>query len=140
MNKHLIFAILLTTVFVTGCSNGNVPLKGKVTFSDDDSPLTVGTICFENNTTMARGDLNSDGKFVVGSLRMNDGLPPGTYRVYFTNVIAPMNTNASGRAGGFEPLVAPKYLRSTTSGLEIDVTPTTKDYSITVERNPKLNP
>ena len=140
MIKHI--PVFLTVIFLAGCSNGNVSLKGKVTFSDDDNPLSVGTVCFESDSTLARGDLNPDGTFVVGTLRTHDGLPPGNYRVYITGAIKPMNMNSSGKTGGtasmFEPLVDQKFLRASTSGLSIDVTSSTKVYNFSVDRNPNF--
>ena len=74
----LIFTVLI--VMSLGCGN-NVKIRGKVTFSDDQSPLTVGQVTFRNDTILARGTLKPDGTYVLGTLKEKDGIPKGTYNV-----------------------------------------------------------
>ena len=84
-----VFTFLLLSVSVSatiGCSN-KVPMRGKVTFSDDQSPLTVGTVEFQSDTVLARGDLKPDGTYVMGTEKLTDGIPKGTYRVTINNTM-----------------------------------------------------
>ena len=84
MTYRIIFALSLSLLLLAGCNDGKVGLRGKAVFSDDGSPVPVGTVCFETDNYFSRGDLSPDGTFVVGSLKQTDGLPSGTYRVYIT--------------------------------------------------------
>ncbi|MDR1494193.1 MAG: YgdI/YgdR family lipoprotein, partial [Planctomycetaceae bacterium] len=73
-------------LFLAGCGSNQVPLGGKVTFQDG-KPLKTGVVCFSTGTFMAEGRLNENGEYTVGSLKDNDGLPPGTYKVYIQGAI-----------------------------------------------------
>jgi hypothetical protein len=126
------FAVLF---LLTGCSN-QVKLNGKVTFSDDGSPVPAGTIFFESSTFMARGEIRSDGTFSVSSTGNNDGLPPGTYAVSFTGVRKEVGTDRNGMPI-YEELLDPKYGDTYQSGLTLEVTSSTKSYDIQVERRKK---
>ena len=84
---------LILLLLFAGCS-GNVGLKGTVTFLDDDSPLTVGTVALLKDGKIARGDIKPDGTYVVGFESERDGLPPGTYQIYIL---------------GFIPLIPPPH-------------------------------
>ena len=150
--RNIFFVALLGVL--TGCS-GNVALKGKVVFSDDKSPVPVGTVSFEKGAFSARGELKSDGTFTVGSLKTNDGLPAGTYQVAITNAVkflgdGAQNTGNTGvrrvgdvvEKGGIEapaivavePLIDEKYANVGTSGITIDVTRSKKYIEIEVDR------
>jgi len=117
---------------LTGCGN-KVSLKGRVVYSDDQSPVPAGSVCFETDTYVARGTLKPDGTFVVGSLRENDGLPTGTYRVYIVGAEKVIGHTGDGMEL-FEPLIDNKYTKSSTSEITIDLTRSTKDFLITVDR------
>jgi len=128
----ILFVLLLILVVLAGCS-GKVKLKGKVTYSDDGSPVPIGTVGFETDTYSARGTLSPDGTFDVGSLGEKDGLPPGTYRVSVTGAEKVIGQGAYG-ANIYEPLIDPKYTRGSTSGLTIDVNASTRKYEFEVDR------
>lgn len=131
--KH--FCTLLTLAFVAamlvGCGKGHVGFHGKVVFVDDESPLTVGTVCFATPTFQAKGDLRRDGTFSMGSYNATDGLPPGTYHVGILAATEDLGDEIS------YSLVDPKWNSPKTSGFTIDVTETTRHYEIKVERNPE---
>ena len=135
MTKKIFCVLLLLSLLIlSGCDN-NVHLKGKVIFSDDGSPVPVGQICFEKEGSLARGDLKPDGTFVVSFLKLNDGLPPGKYSVYISGAMRLIGKDP--RTGGdiYESLVDEKFCRGSTSGIEIEVTPTMKkDVEIVVDR------
>jgi len=85
--KFFAFLLLCVSVITTiGCSD-KVPLRGKVTFSDDQSPLTAGTVEFQSDTILARGDLKPNGTYVLGTEKQADGIPKGTYRVTIVNTM-----------------------------------------------------
>jgi hypothetical protein len=77
----------------SGCGAGGggkapdlIPVKGKVSFKG--KPLTKGTVTFEPDGfgRPARGDLQSDGTFVLGTLKEGDGAVVGEHRVSITGV------------------------------------------------------
>ena len=131
--KSICACLLLTSLFlVLGCGS-NVKLKGRVTYSDDNSPLPVGMVCFETDNFSARGALNSDGYYTVGSLTDKDGLPKGTYRVHIAS--AEMGVpNEKGGPVTIIPLIDPKYKSPDTSGLVVEVTPSNRKFDFQVDR------
>lgn len=146
--------ILSVTFGIAGCGNGLVPLRGKVTYSDDGSPLTMGYVYFDNGKELARGKINADGTYVVGSRSANDGLAPGSYKIY-VQATGPDPSGAvetvwqSGPASGQPqeagtglrrqvPLVDSKFTSSATSGLKLNVDRTTKSHDIVVDKSPYL--
>ncbi|MDR1382648.1 MAG: lipoprotein, partial [Planctomycetaceae bacterium] len=78
MKKHIF--LLLALLVLAGCNNGKVPLGGTITF-DDGTPLMVGAVIFSTDTYSAKGNIDANGKYVMGSISTNDGLPAGTYKV-----------------------------------------------------------
>ena len=155
--KPLIYLSLFVLVVVAGCGSGLVPLRGTVTFSDDGSPLTTGVVYLDNGKNLARGTINADGTYIVGSLKNNDGLAPGHYRIYIqaigpdpSGALEPMALSAGP---GMAPpdasaprlrvqvlLIDAKFTSPETSGLEINVDRSTRSHDIVVDRNPHLKP
>ena len=129
MTYRILFT--LTLLLLAGCNSGNVGLTGKVTFSDDGSPLPVGSVCFTTDTYFARGDLKPDGTFVVGSLKSNDGLLPGTYRVHILGAEKEIGPET------YESLIDKKFASGATSGITLNVTASTKHFEIVVDRYQK---
>ena len=116
---------------VAGCSQ-NVPLGGKVVYSDDDSPLTVGEVCLETENFTARGALGSDGTYTIGSLKDTDGLPPGTYLVSIFGA-----TRTEMGADGMPisiPLIDRKFFRGATSGLTVEAKAGNRRFDFKVDR------
>jgi hypothetical protein len=65
----------------------------------------------------ARGEIQSDGTFALGTHRPGDGLLPGHYRV----LVAPKyDANAVDKPAR-QPPFDPRYADFTTSGLELEV-------------------
>ena len=117
MKPGFLFALCLCFCIIAtiGCGNGRQQLKGKVTF-EDGSPVPCGTICFLQGNHESRGTIQSDGSYVVGTLSTNDGIPPGEYQVYVTNVVEERGMDSSGM-----PIVVSiideKYTSPTKSGI-----------------------
>ena len=130
-----IFAIcpLLLILVLTGCSD-NIAVSGKVTFSDDNTPLTVGMVFFETETFQARGVLDSEGRYQLGSRELTDGLPAGQYRVYIGGALVEDPRIRSGE-GPPLPLLESQYESGTTSGLTADVDKSNKKFDFSVGRN-----
>ena len=127
----LLAAVVSLSVFV-GCS-GHVGLSGKVTYSDDDSPLTVGNVVFKKGGLVSWGKLQSDGTYVIGSVSEADGLPPGVYQVYVSGaerVVVPGNEDR-GIPDEMESLIDLKYTTAETSELTVEVKRSTKfDFQV----------
>jgi len=131
------FFCTVTILFILGgigCSD-KVRVTGKVTFPDG-SPLTVGKVMFETDSFAASGDLQSDGSYTLGTLKANDGIPPGTYRVSVSGATVSggtrdISTSVASASGGvtvasvpmtmYVPAIATKYSRGETSDIICDV-------------------
>jgi hypothetical protein len=132
--------VVLTVALCLGCGSGQVQMKGTVTFSDDGSPLEVGTIAFTDGKMQARGDLGPGGEFTLGTAKVNDGLPPGKYNVYISGAIS--REVASEKGSGDSAVVVysetllidPKYESAKTSGLSYQIDASTKSLDIKVDR------
>lgn len=134
MNRIFGLVLVVFVVAVCGCGS-NVTLKGTVVFSDDKSPVPTGTVCFSTSTFFARGSIKN-GAFEMGSLGAADGLPPGKYQVYFTDVVAESGKDTSGEPS-YTSLIDAKYNSAATSGLEQEVTASTKSITLEVDRAKK---
>ena len=113
-------AIVIATLFgcCAGCgANGSgtlpqlIPVKGKVTFKGQ--PLTIGAIRFEPDDfgRPATGKLQSDGTYVLSTLKEGDGVVPGHHRVTIIDL------NIKSKDGA----ILQKYLNTSKSKLEADV-------------------
>ena len=125
---------LLLFVVLPGCHSGKVALSGKVTFSDDDSPVPVGTICFERSDgKMGRAEIQPDGTYRAGFDSNADGLPKGSYSIYLTGVVGPGGSDASGMDSSV-PLIDMKYSVASTSGLKFEADGKTSKFDFSVDR------
>ena len=138
-NINLFLCLLFITLVFSGCSN-KVSMRGKVTFSDDQSPLTTGAVTFQSGDYVAKGILKPDGTYVLGSTSTKDGLPPGEYQVFVNGAVKVEEQRVGGTAmGGVSvgitiPLIDAKYADPSTSGLVVKVDRRTKRFDFTVER------
>ena len=103
-----------------GCNSGKSGLKGKVVFSDDQTPLDGGTVCFVSDQGISRGAIGKDGSYVAGSIGANDGLPPGNYRIYFMDTELYEDVPGGGLPKMIRRIDA-KYESPDTSGLTLEV-------------------
>jgi hypothetical protein len=123
--KQAIVAVMLFGL-TSGCgAKGSgtlpdlLPVKGKVTFKGQ--PLTTGTIRFEPDDfgRPATGKLQSDGTFVLTTLKEGDGVVSGHHRVSITSPDIKSKVGAA--------LV--KYLKTSKSKLEADVSPEKTEFT-----------
>lgn len=122
---------LFILVCLAGCGK-NSGLSGKVVFSDDKTPVTQGLVNFVSDKGVARGEIQKDGTYVVGSLKANDGLPQGDYKVYITSSAKKMTDKKLGMVK-MENQIDKKYEDAKTSGLTVKVEKT-MTYDIEVDR------
>ena len=131
-------ALLILGAFI-GCGTGNVPMGGTVTFSDNGDPLEVGTIVFTDGKQQARAELGPGGKFNLGFVKANDGLPKGSYKVYISGAIKREDRDVPNPRPGVlyfteTQLIDLKYERPDSSGLTFIVDGTTKTTTFSVDR------
>ena len=126
--------VVVVALVALGCGDANrVNVRGKVTFSDDGSPLTRGIVCVDNDKVMARGTLQPDGSYAIGVEKDGRGIPPGSYKVsiLFAQEEIPGGEPYSPR---YNKLIDDKYASRHTSGIELVVDPSTTRFDITVDR------
>ena len=132
LRLYFYYCLTFLVSLTIGCS-GNVSLSGKVTYSDDGSPVPIGTVAFLKDGKIARGRIKEDGTYIVGFEKETNGLPPGMYEVFISSADKIIGKDSEGE-NIFEPLIDAKYTSSETSGLTLEVSASTKVYNIEVER------
>jgi len=133
---------LLILVLCLGCGK-NVPLRGKV-LDEEGNPITVGMVNFVSDKGLSRGQIQSDGSYVVGTLQERDGLPPGTYKVYVSGAITYVPSKAPPRLDPMGqliphppdvvPLIAAKYTTESDTPLTCEVPVKGNKYDVIVEK------
>jgi hypothetical protein len=121
---------LLLLPAAAGCGQGLYPVRGRVTF-EDGKPLSKGIVIFESKdgekAVTARGDIQADGSYRLGTHKPGDGAPAGTYRV----LVAPReDVDAPERNPAFDR----RYRDFNTSGLEFEVKAGPNEFPIEVTR------
>lgn len=98
-----------------------VPVKGVVLL--DGKPLSSGVVQFQPASgQMATGEIGGDGTFTLSRHALNDGVPPGTYRV----AVSAFDPQAEIQSA--ETLIVPvRYTRFGSSGIEFTVFPGTRE-------------
>ena len=137
MTRKLFPLVLVGLLFAFGCSN-KVQLTGKVTFSDDGSPVPLGYVQFETETFFATGPIQPNGTYRVGTDSLKDGIPKGTYTVFVraneeTMVRTGDGANSS-RTLVTRSLIDSRHSHAATSGLTLTIDGKTKKFDITVDR------
>lgn len=131
---HLFPFIVFVLLLSVGCGDKQ-KLGGRVTFTDDGSPIEACTIIFDAGSHVAQGNvIKPDGTYVVGSTGLNDGIPYGEYRVYITGG----QTVTEGKNGEsiYTSEIDPKYRQAETSGLTFIADGKKKTFDIQLDRIP----
>jgi hypothetical protein len=130
--RMVVIAALVLLVSTAGCGRRMYPVHGIVTL-DDGRPLTRGMVIFEGQpegvTVMARGQIQPDGSYQLGTEKPGDGVPPGKYRVQ----INPIDLSEVPDEKKNLPFDI-KYLRFNTSGLEYEVKAGSNEFPIQLSR------
>jgi hypothetical protein len=127
-----IVALALVLLGAVGCGGAKTyPVRGKVVFKDGKA-LTGGTVIFEpvdkNLKVSARGDIQPDGTFRLGTDSDNDGAPEGGYHV----LVVPPPPEENERRPQRSPIPR-KYLSPETSPLKLTVTRDKDKNNFTIE-------
>jgi len=127
--KTLFICFSLLLLSISGCG-GDPKVTGKVTYLDDKSPVTAGTVIFAKDGYTGRAEIGKNGSYSVHSDAKGYGLPTGTYRVYLEGTA---KTTVEGGGVKTEHQIDPKYYKPETSGLSLTVEGS-QTYNIEVER------
>ena len=141
----ILFTLSFSLMFA-GCGGGGHAVTGKITFPDG-TPLERGRVVFDSGSQTFYGEVAPDGTYTMLGGAGEKRIPPGTYNVYLMGTVLPgdpnpeaVPTDADGNQIGPPrrelpdiPLVAAKYNRTDTSGLQCVVSGKTV-FDITVER------
>ncbi|MDR2642347.1 MAG: hypothetical protein LBC74_06095 [Planctomycetaceae bacterium] len=133
MKTQILLSLVFALLFLAGCNQGKVQLGGTVTF-DDGAPLTIGSVIFSTDTFSAKGNIDSSGKYVMGSIVTNDGLPAGKYKVYIEGA-----TEESSDTNGelTRSLIDVEYSRYDTTPLICEVPAPENTFNIQVPKSKK---
>jgi hypothetical protein len=120
MDNKVFYCLVACTLLaiVPACGKGGldtVPVSGRVTYQG--KPLASGTITFspENKDSghAAWGDLDPEGRYLLTTIKINDGALPGQYRVAVVSFV-PGTATAVSRGVRAIP---ERYSRHADSGL-----------------------
>jgi hypothetical protein len=126
---------VLGVFFLTGCGKISThPVEGKITYKDG-SPLTCEGLVIFNPAEAhlkngARGAIQPDGSFRMGTFDEADGVPEGRYKVA---IVPPPLKNPNHPPPDWPPFDR-KYMNAEQSGLEFTVTAGKNEFPIVVEK------
>jgi hypothetical protein len=124
---------LLLSACLLGCnSSGRVPIDGQVKFSDgsDVSSLAGYAVTMQQTAgESSTGEIQSDGSFTITTLRENDGVLPGAYKI----AINPPLPDDPDKPPP-KPVIPSKYFDLQTSGFAADVQPGQGTVELTLDR------
>ena len=141
MKKYIICMLWFVGISLTGCSD-HCRLSGKVSF-EDGTPATRGMVIFTTESFQAKGEIQLDGSFVVGSEKVGDGIPRGTYGVYVSGIgktVPGLEVPGMQRMSMYVPICHEKYENAGTSGLVCTVPAPGNKYDIVLEPHPTNYP
>ena len=120
--------VFVVALMLGGCSSANREPTFKVSgdVQIDGKPLTNGMVVFmPDKGQAAKGVINPDGTFKLGTYTVDDGAVAGQFKVM---VISPDRSKMQGGAADLErplpSLIPARYGSTSTSGLAFEVTPT----------------
>jgi hypothetical protein len=128
---HPVPAVVAAAVFLLGAAGcgGYHPVRGTVTYPDG-TPVSKGIVVFERKdggkAVTARGEIQADGTYQLGTEKTGDGAPAGKYRV----LVTPRVENPDAPEVTFDR----RFADFNTSGLEFEVTSGDNDFPIQVTR------
>ncbi len=129
--------LVLIVMALSGCGRGDglptYPATGQVSYPDG-RPLEGGTIIFESveHRVSARGAIDIDGSFDLGTYESGDGAVAGRYRVAIS---PPSQMDVDPDEGDVPALVHPRFTHPDTSGLEFTVSADRPNrFEVEVER------
>ncbi|MDR2761072.1 MAG: carboxypeptidase-like regulatory domain-containing protein [Planctomycetaceae bacterium] len=135
MKKSILLFIVSALLFCVGCGSGKVPLSGTVTL-DDGTPLNVGAVIFATDTFSAKGNIDANGNYVMGTLRTNDGLPAGTYKVYIEGATTVITSNKQETS---RSLIDDQYSSYDSTPLSCEVPVANNTFNIKIPKNQNQN-
>lgn len=94
------------------------------------STINVGVVYFQQPDFIARGALQKDGTYKIGSASKKDGLPPGLYTVYISGA----NETNLDEKSSLKPVIDDKFSSPSTSGLTVEVTKKNRRFDFKVDR------
>jgi hypothetical protein len=144
----LAFALGAGLTVLTGCGDDvgppdkPYPVRGKVTYKEDGSPVTKGTIWFVYESGPAkegggfsnyepRGQIQPDGTYQLSTAGENDGAPIGTYKVFIQE---PTVEGTEGQGDQVEHIVKEPYRTRETTPLTAEVKSGSNTIDIQVEK------
>lgn len=113
------------TLLCAGCW-GNPHVTGRVTFPDG-TPLTTGHVVFTDDYTLGKCDLDENGEYSIHMFSRNDGIRPGTYKVYVSGAVrfkksdVEKDVDGMGDLYGIERLIDEQYSNPDASGWVVEV-------------------
>lgn len=142
---HAIAAICLAVALMcsVGCNSDRLPthpVEGSVQF-EDGTNLMFGDIEFfsASQRVNARGKIQRDGTFTVGTYAQNDGAVEGKHRIIILQVTGDYLTEKYADQIKHEhgELIHSAYFDYRTSELECTITPGTNRVELTVRKHPR---
>jgi len=118
-------SVVVTAAFwlvcLAGCNTGHYPVQGKLVYADTEEPvkeLAEQEVIFSSEKLgkSARGTIQKDGSFQLGTVKENDGVVPGEYVVTLTQPYREPDRPYTG-----DRVVDQKYEDPATSGLIAEV-------------------
>lgn len=122
-----IMLVLLIAVAGCGPNRGVVPVTG-IAKLEDGTPLARGIVFLTGNgTDGARGQIQPDGTFRLGTFTPTDGAKPGAYTAYVLNATEEDTRSYEETLNlsipGPPSLVHRKYEAAATSDVRVEITP-----------------
>lgn len=135
LRTRLGFAFILIIGAVAGCGGSNIyPVEGKIAYPDGKPAVELagGSVEFDpvEGKEGARGQVNADGSFRLGTFNPEDGVVPGRYRVCIQPPLPELDRPA-------RQVLPRRYEDFQTSGLQVTIKPERNSITLTVDRGGK---
>lgn len=126
--------LMVAILLFPGCNRETpvYPVAGKVVFADG-TPVMFGDIEFQaiDQPINARGKIQRDGSFVVGTRSGEDGAIAGKHKVVIIQIVTNhFNLDVVHDHGH---MVHPRYARYETTDLTVEVKPESNELELVVE-------